>query len=171
VRIICHLVKRAFFGFALLSPCLLLSCKPANYSFRTIQLCLKDEKDLLRFKKTMSIIALDNGMKYLDNSNRTRAELDAVRYVAPGTTKSDPIINIDLSDNLGMGVGASNLGLSGYQIVLGFSEGSSTIKAQRFSDSVVEKLAKQWRIEIVPAGRGALQMTSCGANSRLRTHK
>jgi hypothetical protein len=60
-------------------------------------------------------------------------------------------------------VTAGNLGLPGYQVALGFSEGSNPSDAHRFAQMVVSKLEEHWHVEIVPdpAKSGALPMKNC----------
>jgi hypothetical protein len=107
----------------------------------------------------MQSIAQSEGMRYIDNSERTKAELEEIRKTAPTTPTST--LNIGASDADGVGFGAGNLGLPSDQVVVGFSEGSNPLKAHRFADTVVSKLKKQWYVETVPAGRGALPMPNC----------
>jgi len=60
-----------------------------------------------------------------------------------------------------MGVTAGNLGLPGYEVALGFSEGSSGAEAREFANKVVKRLEQHWQVEIVPAGTGAKPMGGC----------
>jgi hypothetical protein len=70
-------------------------------------------------------------------------------------------MGIDLGH--GVGVTVSNLGLPGFQVALGFSEGSRPREAQRFAETVIRKLEARWRVQTVPipAESGARPMSGC----------
>lgn len=50
------------------------------------------------------------------------------------------------------------MGLSAYEVAIGFSEGENSKRAHKFADAVVETLSKNWKIFVVPPNRGAMPM-------------
>ena len=59
------------------------------------------------------------------------------------------------------GLTAANIGLPGYQVAIGFSDGPD---AQAFAKRVIDRLKMQWRVETIPSDKGALPLKSCGAS-------
>ena len=74
-----------------------------------------------------------------------------------------PVINLAIDGPHGSSVAVGNMSLPGYQVALGFAEGSSLSEAQKFAQMVVSKLEERWRVEFVPdpAKSGALPMADC----------
>jgi hypothetical protein len=72
------------------------------------------------------------------------------------------VIIVGITDENGMGLLAGNLGLSVYQIVIGFTEGNDEVRAHRLSDQVMQELSKRWQIEKLSTGQGAFPMKACG---------
>ncbi|TBR36723.1 hypothetical protein EYV96_12455 [Dyella terrae] len=108
------------------------------------------------FLSTMKEIAHSEKMSFVDRSKETQADL--VRL------KKDPgyrLINIGVEREDGVGLSAGNLGLSQYEVAIGFSEGSNPAQAHQFADLVVETLKRKWDIHVVPSDRGALPMKGC----------
>jgi hypothetical protein len=100
-------------------------------------------------------------MTYLDRSAGTEAELKATDHALSKLRQSGPVMNLGLSGDDGVGLGAGNLGLPNHQFAVDFSEGSNPAKAHRFAEGVVSKLKAKWHIEVVPKGDGARGMRSC----------
>jgi hypothetical protein len=63
----------------------------------------------------------------------------------------------------GVGLTVTNLGLPGYQVAVGFSEGSNSVDAHRLAQMVKSKLAEHWHVEDVPnpATSGAFPIANC----------
>jgi hypothetical protein len=59
------------------------------------------------------------------------------------------------------GMGAGNVGLPGYQVAMGFAEGSNAVEARDFANRVLTRLRQHRGIEVVPAGAGAGPMAGC----------
>jgi hypothetical protein len=114
------------------------------------------------FTQQMQLIAQSEGTTLIDNSASTQKELDAMGHSFEGA-RNRPVINMGIEWQDGSGMLVSNLGLPDYQVVVGFSEGSSLPRAQRFAQKVVGKLEERWRVEFVPdpAKSGALPMADC----------
>lgn len=140
---------------------LLLGCTPGKRPFLMVQMCLANDQGVSDFIDELRAIATVEKMDFLDNSANTKRELDAVGYAGDERTRGSPVINIGVQRSDGLGIGAGNLGLPGYQVALGFSAGSSTTEAQAFANRVVSQLEQRWRISFVPAGSGAKPMAGC----------
>ncbi|WP_165488673.1 hypothetical protein [Dyella terrae] len=134
----------------------LLSGCTGKRPFLLVQTCLGSEQSAVMFLSTMKEIAHSEKMSFVDRSKETQADL--VRL------KKDPgyrLINIGVEREDGVGLSAGNLGLSQYEVAIGFSEGSNPAQAHQFADLVVETLKRKWDIHVVPSDRGALPMKGC----------
>jgi hypothetical protein len=137
----------------------LYGCPQGKRGFLVVQLCLNDEKNLVQFTQTLKSVAQSEGMTFIDSSTRTGQNL---KTIGAEIDPSAPVINMGIEGKDGIGVTAGNMGLPNYQVALGFSEGADPPKAHRFADLVVKALDERWHVEIVPGGRGALPLTTCG---------
>lgn len=129
--------------------------------FLIVQLCFKDDRELVNFVRLLESIAYSDRMEYIDNS--APAERDLAALNAPG--RLAPVIDMGVHDEFGVGLGVANLGLPKYQVAVGFSEGSKPVEARRFADTVVGQFRARWHVETVPEGRGALPITNCLADA------
>jgi hypothetical protein len=148
----------------LLSTVMLSACKPAKQSeFLMVQLCLGNEDNLAEFMNMMRSVAQSEHMNYVDGSAETKRNLETIGARKPG--QADPFINIGIEDKhrsvLMMG---GNLGLPGYQVALGFGEGTEPSEAHALADEIVRILNTRWQVLTVPAGKGALPLKACGNN-------
>ena len=135
---------------------MLHGCAPGKRPFLMVQVCLRDEQNLGLFTSMMKSIAQSESMNFIDNSAATQNELASLK-----ANPNSRVINIGVERKDGMGMSAGNLGLPSYQVALGFSEGSSSSEAHRFSDVVVAALKQRWHVEAVKPGKGALPMKTC----------
>lgn len=133
-------------------------CTGGKRPFLMIQLCIGDEKHVVLFKEMMRSIAQKQNMKYIDGSVATQKDLAATKVALDYR-----LIYVGIDGPDGIAVEGGNLGLSAYDVALGFSEGSNPMKAHRFANLVVGKLRAEWQVHIVPPNRGAFPMKSCGS--------
>jgi hypothetical protein len=146
----------------LIAASLLFSgCAQGKHPFLMAQMCLSDQHDVSAFVGELKSIASAEKFDFVDRSNDTERELKTVGYVGSERTGGSRVINVGVLRRDGMGLGAGNLGLPGYQVAIGFSEGSNAAEARNFADRVLMRLRKHWRIELVPAGTGAKPMANC----------
>lgn len=106
----------------------------------------------------MKAISRSQHMRFVDGSAATENDLLSL--------KASPhyrLINIGADREDGMGWGAGNLGLSAYEVAIGFSVGSNPAEAHRFADMVVGTLKQKWQVYVVPPGRGALPLKNCSS--------
>lgn len=129
---------------------LLIGCS-GRHPFLTVQLCLGDQSGVEKFIEYMREASELSQMKYIDRSEISQNELARLE-VSPKYR----IVNISAKDKSGTGWGASNFGLSAYEIVIGFSEGSDPEHARIFASKVIEQLQAEWDVHTVPSDRGAM---------------
>ena len=139
----------------------LLGCAPGGGSFSIIQLCVVDEAGIARFKTEMASIAAAEALPYRDASADALWGKEAGRFPMEhfATLKNVMWVQVNRSD--GMGVGAGNMGLSDFDVALGFTEGSDPQAAREFAARVTQRLAGLWDIRTVPAGSGAHADPNC----------
>lgn len=124
-----------------------------------VQFCLQGQADLADLTSELRSIAQQEHMQFIDASARTRQDLQTIN--APQSVRVDPVINMGVERDDGVGLGLGNMGLPSYQVAMGFSEGSNPPEAHAFAARVLQKLSAQWHLKTVPAGTGALPMKSC----------
>jgi hypothetical protein len=136
-------------------------CVEGKYPFLMVQLCLRDAESLALFTRSMQSIAQAENMTFHDGSEITVEILNEMDKENRVHDPRGPVIHLDIGDNYGIGVTAANLGLPGYQVALGFSEGSRPEEARRFARRVVDQLSARWQIQAVPDGEGAQPLQNC----------
>jgi hypothetical protein len=146
---------------ALVASLLLVGCAPGKRPFLIVQMCLSDKQGVSEFVDEMRSIASEEKLEFVDNSSNTEHELKDVGYAGRERAGGSGVINVIVLRKDGMAIGAGNLGLPGYQVAAGFSEGSNVEEARDFSNRVLTRFRKHWRIEVVPAGTGAKPMPGC----------
>jgi hypothetical protein len=140
---------------------LLCGCTQGKRPFEIVQMCVQNTEGVNQLRDELKAIAATKEMKFIDNSAGTKRDLQNVGY--PGRERADgsPVINMAVLREDGMGVGAGNLGLPGYQVALGFSEGSNPSEARRFAGDVIKQLEGHWHVDTVPSGSGAMPKPGC----------
>lgn len=134
----------------------------AKRPFLIAEVCLRTADDLSTFTRDMHSIAESERATFIDRSASTQKELDATGHSLEGA-RTRQVVNMGVERGNEMLVMVSNLGLPGYQVALGFSEGSNPLLAHRFADAVVRKLEQRWHVETVgnPTEAGAQPMKNC----------
>lgn len=137
-------------------------CSPAQEAFRSVQICVVDERGVAELKDLMRATAASEHLQFIDNSAQQGSDLKAMG--ADKLLKRDVSLAIDfhIEGNSGMGVTAGNLGLPPYQVAMGFTEGSDPADVRRLSARLIQALSQRWQVETIPAGKGAMPMKSCG---------
>ncbi len=141
---------------------LIEGCSPTQTAFRSLQICVVDQRGVAILKGLMREAAAFERLQFIDNSARQGRDL---KYIgADGLLKRDASLAIDIhiEGNGGMGVTAGNLGLPAYQVAIGFTEGADPAKAHRLAARLIQVLAKQWQVETISVHKGAMPMKSCG---------
>jgi len=135
-------------GVLILALC---SCAPGKSSFLIVQLCLENKEGLKDFTERLRWIARSEQMEFVDDSSYVRRELD----------QAGPIIHLEVDRGDGLGLTATNMGLPGYQVGIGFTEGANPPEGHAFAKRVVDQLKTRWQVLTVPTGRGAFPLKNC----------
>lgn len=140
----------------------LSGCAPGKGPFLIAQVCLKNTQDLEAFTREMQLIAQSDRARFIDRSADTQKEFDALGHPREGA-RTTPVVNMGIERGNGIGLMVGNLGLPGYEVAVGFSEGTNPPEAHRFARMVVGKLQEHWHVEFVsdPQKSGALPMQGC----------
>lgn len=136
---------------------MLSGCGEGKGPFLMVQTCLGDEQNVVLFENMLRAIAQSKNMTYVDGSKSTQKDLVDLKVNA-----GYQLINVGVERDDGIGLMAGNLGLSAYEVAIGFSEGSNPVEARQFANLVVGALKERWRVEVVPQGQGAFPMKGCG---------
>ena len=136
--------------------------KAGKPAFLQVQMCLENKQGVILFKDLMQDIAQEEGMDYLDRSDKTQREWDTLN-IAPDYS----ILHIGATGDEGFGFHAANMGLSEYEVMIAFSDGFDSAGARQFADRTVARLRQQWVVHTVPSERGALPMVGCPSSRKL----
>lgn len=143
---------------------MLYGCGPVHGKrpFLIAEVCLKSADDLAAFRREMQSVAQSQNAAVIDRSTSTQMELDAGGHSREGG-RTAPAVNLGIKRGDEMLVMVGNLGLPGYQVALGFSEGSNPTEAHRFADTFLREVEARWHVEIVhnSAESGAGPMKEC----------
>ena len=115
------------------SSAVLIDCRAGKDPLLMAQLCFSNKEAQSAYVKTLQSIAETEGLQFSDTSGSTQRGLDTIGYV--GTERGDgtAVLNIGAVRSDGMGFTAVNLGLPGYQVLMGFAEGSNPREARQFA--------------------------------------
>jgi hypothetical protein len=125
-----------------------------------VQMCLGDEKGAALFMSTMKGIAQSQNMAFIDGSRKNQEDLVQLK-VSPNYR----LIDIGIERKDGVGLSAGNVGLSAYEVAIGFSEGSNPVEAHQFTDVTVGTLKQAWDVHVVPSGQGAFPLKGCSSSA------
>jgi hypothetical protein len=98
-------------------------------------------------------------MRFFDYSADTERSIENVGH--PRRDDGTPVVYVGVDGGDGLGVRATNVGLPGYQIALGFTEGRDRVETQSFVDEVINEVQAHWRVQRLPAASGALPWPEC----------
>jgi hypothetical protein len=149
---------------------LIAACTTAQRNNRIIQFCLYDTSGVDDLRSVMRSFADAQSMTFIDNSAQTQADLQRIGPNSGPLPEGEPLINMGINGPGGLGVTAGNLGLPGYQVALGFTEGGDATKGKEFADALVRELDQRWELVEVPKPdeRGAFPLPNCGARRAVR---
>jgi hypothetical protein len=146
---------------ALVVLLLLAGCAPSKGPLMMVQMCLSNERDVGEFVDELKLISTGEKMEFVDNSRNAEQELKHLNYAGRDRSDGSRLIDIRVIRNDGMSIGATNLGLPGYQMVMGFSEGSDATESREFANRTLLRIKKRWSVRPVPAGTGAQPLADC----------
>lgn len=142
---------------------LIAGCGAAQRNNRIVQFCVHDTAGVDDLRTVLRSFADAQSMTFIDNSAQTQADLQRIGVESPPQPEGEPLINMGINGPSGLGVTAGNLGLPGYQVALGFTEGTNAPKGKAFSDALVRELDQRWELVEVPNPdeRGAFPLSNC----------
>lgn len=135
----------------------LSGCSQGQTSFLVAQVCLRNQQDVNQFVSLMHRVATANRMTFVDISSQSQ---DSLSRIDPEQAKIEarrPAVNIGTIGNRGFGFSAENLGLPGYEIVMGFTSEGDDKGAREFASSAISLIRRTWVVEsrpgdIMPSG-------------------
>jgi hypothetical protein len=136
-------------------------CAPGKRPFLMVQMCLSNEGGVDEFISELKSLSSEEKLQFVDNSRNAERELKGVGHAGLERTDASRLIDVRVMRSDGMGIGATNLGLPGYQMAMGFSAGSNATDAQELASRTLLRIKKRWSVESVPAGAGAKPMADC----------
>lgn len=142
---------------------LIAACGAAQRNNRIVQFCLYDTAGIDDLRSVLRSFADAQSMTFIDNSGQTEADLRQIGVASPPLPEGEPLINMGINGPSGLGVTAGNLGLPGYQVALGFTDGTNPTKGTAFADALVRELDQTWELVEVPNPdqRGAFPLPNC----------
>jgi hypothetical protein len=87
--------------------------------FLIVQLCVQNKGGVAQLINELKAVAESRKMTFADNRAATLRDLENVGYAGRERADGSPVINVDVERDDGLGVGALNVGLPGYQVALG----------------------------------------------------
>jgi hypothetical protein len=145
-------------GFLALLP---LGCAPGTRPFQVVQLCVHDRDGATQLIGDLRELAKSMHMEFFDSGAITEKDLASIGYRGREREDGSEMISIGLLRRDGLGIGGGNLGLPGYQVALGFSKGADEAESRRFAGEVINRLERQWHVEVLPPGSPATPMNDC----------
>jgi hypothetical protein len=142
-------------------PWLLWGCGVGKRPFLMVQVCVRNSQGMNQLLDELHSLAASGHMRFSDNGAEAARELPNLGYRGHEREDGSPAINAVVIRADGMGVGASNLGLPGYWVGFGFSEGVNPAEAQHFADEVVRWLGQRWHVEALSAGSPSYPKVEC----------
>jgi hypothetical protein len=140
---------------------MLCGCTPGKLPFLIVQTCLNDEAGVEAFVAKMQAIAFAEHMDFADNSEDVAQLQKNSGDSGQEKTHGSRVLHVSIRRADGVGTTATNLGLPGFEVALGFSEGSDAEFAHAFADRVMAQLSDHWKFVIVPSGTGAKPRGGC----------
>ena len=91
----------------------LTGCTPGKRPFLMVQMCLSNAKGIEEFVEELKSVAAAEKLEFVDNSGNAQGELDALSDPNAKRTGGSRMLDLRLTRNDGMGLGAGNVGLPG----------------------------------------------------------
>ncbi len=139
-----------------------VGCTQGTTPFALISVCLEDHQDVSEFLAELREEAARSGMTFSDGSARM-AKVIALDQRAP----REFVLRVSAVHPHGYGLSAGEL-KSGYQVAIGFNgdtDSRDTAEARSWADTVIARINKKWRVEVVadPSESGAFPISDCPA--------
>jgi len=123
--------------------------------------CLQSPSDVDQFLAELRRLSVSEGLNAVDASTSTAKKLDIMGAGDLVKNRAGKVVDVLLRRQDGLGVAATNIGLPGYQVAMGFSAGVDTNAASLFADRIVGVIGKRWRVEVASGEAGAKGLSNC----------
>src|SRR6185312_14303303 len=133
----------------------LYSCSPTQEPFRTVQFCFTAANGSSQLRDELRQISNEEKMTFHDVSDQSYEQVKSSAPQLLHNIDRSNYIEIFVGKDDGMGLGAGNQGLGGNQVAVGFTAGANPGLAAQFSNRVLERLHKKWKIFDVSKGSAA----------------
>jgi hypothetical protein len=146
---------------------MLFGCGGGKSQFFGVQFCAEDGRGLEELRGELRHIATDEDMEFSDISQRVAGEHERIRQRSPPTRQShdrdggSPYFVVTLEHPDGTFVTATNLGLPGYEVALGFLRGRDPMASAALAERISSRLEKRWPLRRLAEGVGAMPMGGC----------
>jgi len=147
---------------SLVATSVLIGCSGGRRPVVQIQFCVEDERGMSLLKNVLRKSAADAGLPYIDYSTKRIPQLKATGASLAFLRKPEDYFEAWATHESDAGFSAGNLGLSSFEVSIGFNGGGDNgAEARSLAKNVISDLSKHWRIDLVPENRGALPTDRC----------
>ncbi len=136
-------------------------CARVEAPAKLVQICVNDADGMSRFRNKLIDVANARKMKFADDSEVVRRDLDTVGYAGPEQDGNRHVVRFRVESADSMGLSVTNVGLYPYQVAMGFSTGHDKTASVRFAEQVIRELQVQWSVEEASQGTGVLPNPNC----------
>jgi hypothetical protein len=127
-----------------------------------VLICVENESGMTTLRGILKKAARDAGLGFIDYSKNRPDELKAVGAPLDHLNSESDYFEVWGDGGTGAGFSASNLGLSSFEVSIGFGGGGEgQLEAKDLARRVVTELSKHWVVALVPPDRGALPTGRC----------
>jgi hypothetical protein len=140
---------------------LLIGCAPSKGPFLMVEMCLSNAEGVREFREELKSIASSEKMEFIDNSRNAQRGLETLGNAGNERKDDTSVVDLRVIRGDGTAISAANLGLPGYQMAVGFTEGSGVPPARAIAARTLSRLKMRWTVEPVPNGFGAAPMPGC----------
>jgi len=127
-----------------------------------VQLCVEDEAGIEELRVILRDAASEAGLKFIDYSKERPSELKATGASLAFLEKPEHYFEVWGDAGRGAGFSAGNLGLSSFEVSIGFGGGGEEqAEAKELAQKVISEISKHWPVTLVPPNRGALPTGRC----------
>lgn len=145
----------------------LASCGGGEVSFLQGQFCVHDARGLAQLTAELRAVAAEEAMTLEDGSAETDRNLRILEQRLPPAARSRDRVggssaySVALYGTDGTVVHASNLGLPGYEVRVGFLRGKDAARSEALAERILHRLERTWQVHRVPEGVGAIPRGGC----------
>ena len=139
----------------------LASCSQGQRPFLIAQVCLQSPADVDQFLAELQRLSILEKFESVDASASTAQKLAVMGAGDLVKDRAGKVVDVLLRRKDGVGLAATNIGLPGYQVTIGFSAGADDRAATLFADRIIGVIGKRWRVEAASGEAGANGLSNC----------